>query len=60
MQVVLLLNKEGLVNKEIALAIIELLSDVESWSYSAKERMSDYLLNQVAATIEQLSEEVLK
>ena len=43
-----------------ALEIIKLLSALESWSFSLKERLPDYLHDQIAASIEVLEKEVLK
>lgn len=43
-----------------ALEIIKLLSALESWSFSYRERFPDYLLEKIAATIEVLEKEVLK
>ena len=43
-----------------ALEIIKLLSALESWSFSLKERLPDYLLEKIAASIEVLEKEVLK
>ena len=43
-----------------ALEIIKLLSALESWSFSLRERLPDYLLEKIAASIEVLEKEVLK
>ena len=43
-----------------ALEIIKLLSALESWSFSLKERLPTYLTDQIAASIEVLEKEVLK
>jgi len=43
-----------------ALEIIKLLSALESWSFSFKERLPNYLIDQIAASIEVLEKEVLK
>ncbi len=43
-----------------ALEIIKLLSALESWSFSLKERLPDYLLEKIATSIEVLEKEVLK
>ena len=43
-----------------ALEIIKLLSALESWSFSLKERLPDYLLEKITASIEVLEKEVLK
>jgi hypothetical protein len=46
--------------KEQALEIIKLLSALESWSFSLKERLPDYLHDKIAESIEVLEKEVLK
>ena len=43
-----------------ALEIIKLLSALESWSFSLRERLPDYLLEKIAASNEVLEKEVLK
>ena len=43
-----------------ALEIIKLLSALESWSFSLKEKLPTYLTDQIAASIEVLEKEVLK
>jgi hypothetical protein len=43
-----------------ALEIIKLLSALESWSFSLKSNLPDYLLEKIAASIEVLEQEVLK
>jgi hypothetical protein len=43
-----------------ALEIIKLLSALESWSFSLRERLPDYLLEKIGASIEVLEKEVLK
>jgi len=43
-----------------ALEIIKLLSALESWSFSLREKLPDYLLEKIAASIEVLEKEVLK
>jgi len=43
-----------------ALEVIKLLSALESWSFSLKERLPDYLLEKIAASIEVLEKEVFK
>ena len=43
-----------------ALEIIKLLSALESWSFSLKERLPDYLLEKIATSIEVLEKEVWK
>jgi hypothetical protein len=46
--------------KEEALAIIKLLSAIESWSFADKHRMPDYLYEQINVAMEVLEREVLK
>lgn len=46
-------------NKEFALQMIMLLSAVESWSFSTKERLPDYLHERLADIVEHLSKQVL-
>ena len=43
-----------------ALEIIKLLSALESWSFSLKERLPDYLLENIVTSIEVLEKEVFK
>ena len=43
-----------------ALEIIKLLSALESWSFSLKEKLPTYLTDQIAESIEVLEREVLK
>ena len=43
-----------------ALEIIKLLSALESWSFSLRERLPDYLHDKIATSIEVLEKEVLK
>ena len=43
-----------------ALEIIKLLSALESWSFSLRERLPDYQLEKIAPSIEVLEKEVLK
>jgi hypothetical protein len=45
--------------KREALDLIKLLSAVESWSLSVKERMPDYLLDAISGEIEMLEKVVL-
>ena len=40
--------------------LIKLLSSLESWSFSAKQNMPDYLLERLDSTIELVTNEVLK
>jgi len=46
--------------KEEALAAIKLLSALESWTFSLKERMPDYLSDNLAWTMEALEKVVLE
>ena len=46
--------------KEQMLEIIKLLSALESWSFSAGQRMPDYLFERLDKSINELTEEVLK
>lgn len=47
-------------NKEELLQIIKLLSALESWSFSSKTPIPDYLLDKIDTTMERLEDEVLK
>lgn len=47
-------------NKEELLQIIKLLSALESWSFSSKTPIPDYLLDRIDTMLERLEEEVLK
>ena len=47
-------------SKAQALELIKLLSALESWSFSAGQRMPDYLLERLDKCVNQLSEELLK
>jgi hypothetical protein len=46
--------------KAEALALIKLLSAIESWSFADKHRMPDYLYEQINAAMEVLEREILK
>jgi hypothetical protein len=46
--------------KEQALNLIKLLSALESWSFSTKERMPDYLLDDLCAQVKGLEVIVLE
>jgi hypothetical protein len=46
--------------KEQMLDVIKLLSALESWSFAEKHRLPDYLLDDIHASIEVLTAEVLK
>ena len=46
--------------KEQALEILKLLSALESWSFSTKHDLPDYLHERLCAAIDLLSVEVLK
>ena len=47
-------------SKQEVLNVIKLLSALESWSFAEKHRLPDYLHEQITASIELLSKEVLK
>jgi hypothetical protein len=47
-------------SKEEALAIIKLLSALESWSFSTKERLPDYLHDDLCVHIKVLEKIVLE
>ena len=47
-------------SKEEALAIIKLLSALESWSFSTKERLPDYLHDDLCIHIKVLEKIVLE
>jgi hypothetical protein len=53
-------SRRRILTKEQALEIIKLLSALESWSFSLKERLPDYLHDKIATSIEVLEKEVLK
>ena len=54
-------RKKGIeMTKEQMLEIIKLLSALESWSFSAGQRMPDYLFERLDKSINELTEEVLK
>ena len=53
-------KKEIEMTKEQILEIIKLLSALESWSFSAGQRMPDYLFERLDKSINELTEEVLK
>jgi hypothetical protein len=46
--------------KEQTLDIIKLLSALEAWSFAEKQRLPDYLLEDLDKAVEVLSSEVLK
>ena len=46
--------------KEQILEIIKLLSALESWSFSAGQKLPDYLFERLDLTIAQLGKELLK
>ena len=46
--------------KEEILSIIKLLSALEAWGFSLKERLPDYLLEDIDRNVTALSREVLK
>ena len=47
-------------NKEEALATIKLLSALESWAFSTKERMPDYLLDDLLRSMGVLERIILE
>ena len=47
-------------SKQNALELLKLLSALESWSFSSKTPMPDYLLERLSESINQLTDEVLK
>lgn len=47
-------------NKEQCLEILKLLSSIEGWCFSTKERLPDHLLERLNEVVELLSKEVLK
>lgn len=54
-------NDKGLrMTKEEALKIIKLLSAVESWSFSMKAALPDYLHEDLCLTVERLEKIVLE
>ena len=46
--------------KEQCLALIKLLSALESWSFANKQPLPDYLHDQLCGAVDLLSKEVLK
>ena len=54
------MTHENINNKEFLLDLIKLLSALESWSFSTKERIPDYLSDTLNNLIVKLSVEVLK
>ena len=47
-------------DKEFALELIKLLSRLESWSWSTKQPMPDWVEEQIDDVVKRLSDEVLK
>ena len=47
-------------NKQDKLAMLMLLSAIESWSFSVQTRMPEYLHDRIDATIDVLKEEILE
>lgn len=47
-------------DKQSALELLKLLSALESWSFSSKTPMPDYLTDRLCSAIDQLTNEVLK
>ena len=53
-------SKGTSMTKAEALALIKLLSAIESWSFADKHRMPDYLYDLINEAMEVLEREVLK
>jgi hypothetical protein len=47
-------------NKEELLELLQLLSALESWSFSTKSNLPDYLLEAISEKVDRLKEELLK
>lgn len=47
-------------SKEQLLELIKLLSALESWSFSAGQRMPDYLFEKIDKAMDELTKEILK
>ena len=47
-------------NKQQVIELIKLLSALESWSFSSKTALPDYLLERLDRAINELTEDVLK
>ncbi len=47
-------------DKMFALAILRLLSALESWAFSSKTPIPDYLLENISTVTERLEKEILK
>lgn len=47
-------------DKQKAIALLKLLSALESWGFSTKERIPDYLHEELAVMVEWLESEILK
>ena len=47
-------------DKKQALELLKLLSALESWSFSSKTALPDYLLDLLNCSIDELTEDVLK
>ena len=47
-------------NKQQIIDLMMLLSALESWSFSAGQRLPDYLIENLNATVEALNKELLK
>jgi hypothetical protein len=47
------------IKKQFALDLIKLLSALESWTFATKERMPDYLIEQLETAVDKLTDEVL-
>lgn len=49
-----------MIDKELAIDLIKLLSALESWSFSSGTTMPDYLFERLDSSIEKLTEEILR
>ena len=55
------MGREGIeMTKEQLIELIKLLSALESWSFSAGQRMPDYLFEKIDKAMGELTQEVLK
>ena len=53
-------TKEPYMDKKDLLALMRLLSALESWSFSAGQRLPDYLLDEVSRMTGLLEDDILK
>ena len=49
-----------MMDKELALEIIKLLSALESWGFSTKQMLPDFMHDHLQSVVDRLSVEVLK